>query len=194
MVPVQLPSTSLGTMSCFCSSDPAVSRASTTPSVSRGHSENARLAAFTLSTHGVPTSLGKPCPPNSVGCCKPCQPPCVKPLKASLKPDEVLTLPSCHFAGEVSPTRFRGAMTSCTKRAFSASTASTRSGDSSWSAGNCWISDKPASSFSTKRISCKGATYDMRIPLDKEKATPGYPSVASNDPLGRYCRQAYRSR
>ncbi len=42
-----------------------MSSASIAPSVSSGHSANDRFAALSISMQGVPTSLGKPCPPNS---------------------------------------------------------------------------------------------------------------------------------
>src|SRR3546814_10999054 len=89
---------------------PTVVKASITPSVSKGHKENARLAALMFSLAGAPTSLGRPCPPHSCSCCSPCQPPCANSLKACLKPGEVVTLPSDHLAGDVSPSRLRGAI------------------------------------------------------------------------------------
>ncbi|KAG0911435.1 hypothetical protein G6F31_021514 [Rhizopus arrhizus] len=75
MVPVHLPLIRLGTYCLRCASDPTVNTASITPSVSMGHKENARLAAWMFSPGAAATSLGRPCPPQACGCCKPCQPP-----------------------------------------------------------------------------------------------------------------------
>ncbi len=65
MVPVQAPSTIFGRKVCFSASEPAVSSASIAPWVSSGQSENDMLAETHISSTGVATSLGSPCPPNS---------------------------------------------------------------------------------------------------------------------------------
>src|SRR5450830_621726 len=102
IVPVHLPEMKLVREEFFCSSVPAVISASMVPSVSNGHKANERLAEFSISIQGVATSLGKPWPPNSTGCCTPCQPASPNCLKASLKPLLVVTLPSLHELGSLS--------------------------------------------------------------------------------------------
>ncbi len=93
------------------------------PSVSSGHSAKLMLALFTISEQALWMSLGRPWPPNSAGCCSPCQPPNANCLNASLKPGVVLTLPSWKDEGNLSPSQFSGASTSPAKRAHSSSTA-----------------------------------------------------------------------
>ena len=63
------------------------------PSVSKGQRAKLMLAELSISPQAAPMVLGKPWPPNSVGCCKPCQPPSPYCLNASLKPGVVLTWP-----------------------------------------------------------------------------------------------------
>ena len=48
--------------------------ASTAPSVSIWHSEKAMLEPFHISSTAVDSSVGMPCPPNSVLAGMPCQP------------------------------------------------------------------------------------------------------------------------
>src|SRR5260370_36394998 len=67
MVPVQLPSIILGRYCFFCSSVPRRINASTAPAVSIVTSEKERFADFHISTTGVETILGSPCPPCSAG-------------------------------------------------------------------------------------------------------------------------------
>ena len=74
--------------------EPAVSSASIAPSVSSGHSAKLRLALLMISMQAAPIVLGRPWPPNSAGCCRPCQPPSAYWRNASLKPGVVVTLPS----------------------------------------------------------------------------------------------------
>ena len=76
------------------SSEPAVSSASMAPSVSSGHSAKLRLAELSISPQAAPMVLGRPWPPKSAGCCRPCQPPSAYCRKASLKPGVVVTSPS----------------------------------------------------------------------------------------------------
>ncbi|MNY16655.1 hypothetical protein D3C86_1499310 [compost metagenome] len=128
IVPVHSPAISLGRMTAFCSSVPAVSKASMAPSVSSGHSANDRLALFSISMHGVATSLGKPWPPKSLGCSTPCQPPSPNWRNASRNPGVVVTTPSFQLLGSRSPARFSGATTSSLNRAASSSTACAVSG------------------------------------------------------------------
>ncbi len=157
IVPVQLPSISRGRYLSFCSSEPATSNASIAPSVSSGQSANDRFAACIISMHAAPTILGRPCPPYCVGCWIPCHPASPNDLKASRKPGLVVTLPSSHLPGWVSPLKLSGAMTSPMKRAFSSSTACTVSSVASSQPGSCWICFSPASSFSTNSMSLIGA-------------------------------------
>src|SRR5215208_5952073 len=48
------------------------------PSVSNGHNAKLMFALFSISMQAAPMILGRPCPPNSPGCCSPCQPPSPK--------------------------------------------------------------------------------------------------------------------
>jgi hypothetical protein len=136
---------------------PAVSSASIAPSVSSATSANEIDAALSISVHGVATSLGSPWPPNSVGCCTPCQPASVKPLNASLKPFAVVTWPSRQKLGSSSLLWFSGATTSPQNLAFSSRTAWTVSAVASSQPGSWLTSDSPASSFITNSMSCRGA-------------------------------------
>ena len=72
--------------------EPAVSSASIAPSVSSGHSAKLRLALLSISMQAAPMVLGRPWPPNSAGCCRPCQPPSPNWRNASLKPGVVRDL------------------------------------------------------------------------------------------------------
>ena len=91
--PLARRSSSAGRSAC-CSGEPAVSSASIAPSVSSGHSAKLRLALLSISMQAAPIVFGRPWPPNSVGCCRPCQPPSANWRKASLKPGVVVTSPS----------------------------------------------------------------------------------------------------
>src|SRR6185312_3482196 len=102
---------------------PAVSSASMAPSVSSGHSAKLMLALLRISPQGAPMVLGRPWPPKSVGCCKPCQPPSVYCLKACLKPGVVVTTPSFQLDGFLSPSQLSGASTPSLNLAHSSSTA-----------------------------------------------------------------------
>ena len=157
IVPVHLPVIKGSMKRFFCSSLPAVSIASMAPSVSRPTSANATFDAFSISMHGVATSLGRPWPPNSAGCCTPCQPASAKLRNASLKPFDVVTSPSCQKLGSLSAGWFSGATTSPQNFAFSSRTASTVSGVASSQPGNWLISDRLASSFTTNSMSFRGA-------------------------------------
>ncbi len=131
--------------------------ASMAPSVNMGHKAKDRLAAFRFSEVAAATTLGKPCPPCSASCCKPCQPPEAKISNASLKPCGVLTCPSFQMECSRSPTTFNGATTSSTKRAFSSSTASTTSSETSSNPGNGKTSFNKPISLRLKTISSIGA-------------------------------------
>ena len=157
IVPVHSPEMSLGTNSCFCSSVPAVSKASIAPSVSNGHSANDRFAAFSISMQAVAISLGRPWPPYSSGCCTPCQPPCPNCAKASLKPGVAVTTPSFQLLGLRSPSTLSGATTSPVKRALSSSTACAVSAVASSKPGSWATLSRPASSFITNSMSLTGA-------------------------------------
>src|SRR2546426_6836326 len=74
MVPVQLPAIIFGRYCFFCSSVPRRINASTAPAVSIVTSEKERLADFHISTTGVETIFGSPCPPCSAGACSAFQP------------------------------------------------------------------------------------------------------------------------
>ena len=147
----------LGRKVVFCASEPAVSSASIAPSVSSGHSAKLRFALLTISPHAAWISLGKPWPPKSVGCCRPCQPPSPNCLNASLKPGVAVTLPSLKVEGLRSPSMFSGAMTPSLSFAHSSSTACAVSGPASSNAGSLASSSMPASSFITKSMSLTGA-------------------------------------
>ena len=71
----------------------------------------------------APMIFGRPCPPKSVGCCSPCQPPAPNSAKACLKPGVVLTTPSFHDDGFLSPSQLSGASTPSLNLADSSSTA-----------------------------------------------------------------------
>src|SRR5256885_12222723 len=72
------------------------------PSVSSGHSAKLRLALLSISTQAAPIVLGRPWPPKSCGCCRPCQPPSAYWRKACLKPAVVVTTPSLRLEGATS--------------------------------------------------------------------------------------------
>src|SRR6266487_3617637 len=74
MVPVQLPAILFGRYCFFCSSVPRRISASTAPAVSIVTSEKERFADFHISTTGVETIFGSPCPPCSAGACRAFQP------------------------------------------------------------------------------------------------------------------------
>ncbi|MNR40155.1 hypothetical protein D3C85_1584180 [compost metagenome] len=115
------------------------------------------FAAFIISMHGVATSLGNPCPPNSVGWTTPCQPPSPNWRNASLKPDVVRTSPSCQLLGALSPAAFSGASTSPWNFAASSRTASTVSGVASSKPGSVAIFVSPARSRMINSMSLVGA-------------------------------------
>src|SRR6185436_4708533 len=139
----------LGMNCCCCCCDPAVSSASIAPSVSSGHSAKLRFALLSISMHAAPIVLGKLCPPNSAGCCRPCQPPSPNWRNACLKPGVVCTSPPFHDDGSVSPARSSGATTCSLKRAHSSSTACAVSSPASSNPGSCDTACRPASSFMT---------------------------------------------
>ena len=127
------------------------------PSDSRATSANEIEAALSISMQGVATSFGRPWPPNSTGCCTPCQPASAKLLKASLKPAAVVTWPSCQKLGLTSLGQFRGATTLLQNLAFSSSTASTVSVVASSQPGSWLMVDSAASSLMTNSMSLRGA-------------------------------------
>src|SRR6476619_3564121 len=98
MVPVHLPDTMLGRNFLRTSSGPTWLIASMAPWVSMGQSLNARLAAPHISSMGVASRCGRPCPPYSGGDWMLPQPEFTYCVYASLKPGGVVTTPSFHFA------------------------------------------------------------------------------------------------
>src|SRR5438067_13799626 len=108
MVPVQLPATIFGRYCFFCSSVPRRINASTAPAVSIVTSEKERFADFHISTTGVETILGSPCPPCSAGACSAFHPPSTNCRYRPLKPAGVVTLPLSHFEPSLSGGLFRG--------------------------------------------------------------------------------------
>src|SRR2546430_11963518 len=97
MVPVQLPSIIFGRYRFFCSSVPRRINASTAPAVSIVTSEKERFADFHISTTGVETILGSPCPPCSPGASSPFPPPSTTCRHASFKPAGAVTPPLAHL-------------------------------------------------------------------------------------------------
>ena len=93
------------------------------PSVSKGHRAKLKLALLSISRQAAPIVLGRPWPPKSTGCCKPCQPPSANWANASLKPAVVVTTPSFRLDGCISPAIFSGSMTPSHSLAHSSSTA-----------------------------------------------------------------------
>src|SRR5260221_5555940 len=79
------------------------------PSVSSGHSAKLRLALLSISTQAAPIVLGRPWPPKSCGCCRPCQPPSAYWRKACLKPAVVVTPPSLRLERATVLARLSGA-------------------------------------------------------------------------------------
>ncbi len=86
------------------------------------------FALVHISSTGVATSLGSPCPPHSGSNGSAFQPPSVNLPYASRKPFGVRTAPSINLEPSWSPTRFSGSSTSEAKRAASSRIASTVSG------------------------------------------------------------------
>src|SRR5437899_13099447 len=97
MVPVQLPSIIFGRYCFFCSSVPRRINASTAPAVSIVTREKERFADFHISTTGVETIFGSPCPPCSAGACSAFQLASTNCLYASLEPLGVVILPFSDF-------------------------------------------------------------------------------------------------
>src|SRR6266481_5875544 len=118
MVPVQLPSIIFGRYCSFCCSVPRRINASTAPAVSIVTSEKERLADFHISTTGVETIFGRPCPPCSEGACSAFQPPSTNCRYASLKPLGVVTLPLSHFEPSLSAGLLSGERTPLAKFAL----------------------------------------------------------------------------
>ena len=156
-MPVHSPEIILGMNCSCCSRVPAVSSASIAPSVSSGQSEKLRFALLIISMHAAPIVFGRPWPPKSPGCCSPCQPPSPNCRNASLKPGVVVTTPSFHVDGWMSPSRLSGASTSPLKRAHSSSTACAVSSPASSKPGRRAIASRSASSFMQNSMSLTGA-------------------------------------
>jgi hypothetical protein len=74
IVPVHSPLTIFGRYVFFNASDPFISIASIAPPVSIGHSSNAMLAAFHISSIAAATRCGMPWPPYSEDLARPFQP------------------------------------------------------------------------------------------------------------------------
>ena len=134
-----------------------MSSASIAPSVSSGHSAKLRLALLIISMQAAPIVLGNPCPPNSAGCCSPCQPPSPNWRNASLKPAVVVTTPSFHDDGALSPASFSGATTPSLNLAHSSSTACAVSAPKSSKPGIFVTSSRRASSVMQNSMSLTGA-------------------------------------
>src|SRR5207302_3378365 len=161
MVPVQLPSIIFGRYRFFCSSVPRRINASTAPAVSIVTSEKERFADFHISTTGVETILGSPCPPCSVGACSAFQPASTNWRYASLKPLGVVTFPFSHFEPSLSAGLLSGESTPLANFALSSRIWSTSSALTSSKPGSFATSARPASSCSTKCISRSGALYSL---------------------------------
>src|SRR5258706_12362863 len=102
MVRFQLPAIIFGRYCFFCSSVPRRINASAAPAVSIVTSEKERFADFHISTTGVETIFGSPCPPYSAGACSAFQPASPNWRHASLKPLGVGTLAVSHFEPSLS--------------------------------------------------------------------------------------------
>src|SRR5258705_8735577 len=111
MVPVQLPSIIFGRYCFFCSSVPRRINASTAPAVSIVTSEKERFADFHISTTGVETIFGSPCPPCSAGACSAFQPASTDWRYPSLEPLGGMTLPLSHVEPSLSAGLLIGAST-----------------------------------------------------------------------------------
>src|SRR5258706_15038559 len=92
MVPVQPPSIIFGRYCFFCCSVPRRIKASTAPAVSIVTSEKERFADFHISTTGVETIFGNPCPPCSAGARSAFQPASTKSPYRSFQPLGVVAL------------------------------------------------------------------------------------------------------
>src|SRR2546425_8466045 len=161
MVPVQLPSIIFGRYCSFCCSVPRRINASTAPAVSIVTSEKERLADFHISTTGVETIFGSPCPPCSAGACSAFQPASTNCRYASLKPLGVVTLPLSHFEPSLSAGLLSGERTPLANFALSSRIWSTSSALISSQPGSFAISARPANSCSTKCMSRSGALYSL---------------------------------
>ena len=76
IVPVHSPEIIFGMKRCLLlGACRRSSSASIAPSVSSGQSAKLRLALLIISMQAAPIVFGRPWPPNSAGCCSPCQPP-----------------------------------------------------------------------------------------------------------------------
>ncbi|MCY1549749.1 hypothetical protein D9M68_859370 [compost metagenome] len=139
------------------SSLPAVISASMAPSVSSGHSAKLMLALLRISPQAAPMVLGRPWPPKSTGCCRPCQPPSAYCLKASLKPGVVVTTPSLNDDGFLSPSKFSGAITPSLSLAHSSSTACAVSRPASSKPGICDTWSMRARCSMSNSMSLRGA-------------------------------------
>ena len=98
------------------------------PRLRPGYMVNDQLAVPIISDLIRFSDIGSACPPNSLGCDKPCQPPATYSAYASLKPLGVVTSPSWMAQPSWSPLRFKGASTSSQKVAAPSMMASTMSG------------------------------------------------------------------
>src|SRR5260221_6312510 len=142
MVPVQLPAIISGRYCFLCSSVPRRINASTAPAVSIGTSEKERFADFHISTTGVDTIFGSPCPPCSAGACSAFQPASTNWRYASLKPLGVMTLPLSHVEPSLSAGLFSGESTPPADFALSSRNLSTHLAVISFQTGSVPISAK----------------------------------------------------
>src|SRR5437660_1538858 len=161
MVPVQLPSIIFGRYCFFCSSVPRRINASTAPAVSIVTREKERFADFHISTTGVETIFGSPCPPCSAGACSAFQPASTNWRYASLKPLGVVTLPFSHFEPSLSAGLLSGESTPLANFALSSRIWSTSSALISSKPGSFATSARPAISWRTKCMSRSGALYSL---------------------------------
>src|SRR5882762_5456941 len=161
MVPVQLPAIIFGRYCFFCSSVPRGINASTAPAVSIVTSEKERFADFHISTTGVETIFGSPCPPCSAGACRAFQPPSTNCRYASLNPLGVVTLPLSQCEPSLSAGLLSGERTLPANFALCSRIWSTSSALISSQPGSLATSASPASSWSTKCMSRSGALYSL---------------------------------
>src|SRR5258706_7452009 len=111
MVRFQLPAIIFGRYCFFCPSVPRRINASTAPAVSIVTSEKERFADFHISTTGVETIFGSPCPPYSAGACSAFQPASTNWRYASFETLGVVTLPFFHLEASLSAGLVRCART-----------------------------------------------------------------------------------